>query len=76
MFDIANFFSSEKIALAAPKIMYLGTYRIFYNALSYARSVKGNDQDAEGTGTIASTVLKLSSSCTDPFGLAEFSRFS
>ena len=40
IFDIANFFSSVKIALAALKLMYLDTYRIFFNALSYGHSVK------------------------------------
>ena len=74
MFDIANFFSSVKIALAALKLMYLDTYNIFFNALSYGRSVKGNNQDPERMGTIASSVLKLSSSYTDPYLLAEFSR--
>ena len=45
-FNITNSFSSVKNALAAPKIMNLDTYAIFSNALSYARSVKGNYQDA------------------------------
>ena len=71
-FDITNYSSSVKIALAAPKIMYIDTYRIFFNALSYASSVKGNNQDAEITSTIASKVIKLSSIYTEPFLLAEF----
>ena len=41
-FDIANFFSGVKIALAAPIIMYLDTYTIFFSALSYGHSVKGS----------------------------------
>ena len=49
-FDIAHFFC-VKIALAS-KIMYLDAYTIFFYTLSYARSVNGNNQDAEGTGTI------------------------
>ena len=67
-------FFSVKIALATPKIMYLGAHGIFFNALSYGHSVVGNNQDSERTGTIASYVLKLSSSCTDPSLLAKFSR--
>ena len=39
-----NIFST-KIALDSPKIMYLVTYKIFYNALMYARSVKVNNQN-------------------------------
>ena len=74
MFDIANFFSSVKIALAAPKIMHLDTYRIFFNALSNGHSVKGNNQDSDRTDKTASSVLKLSSSYTDPYLLAEFNR--
>ena len=40
MFDTTSFFSGVKIALAALKLMYLDTYRIFFNALSYGHSVK------------------------------------
>ena len=65
---------SVKISLAAPKILYLDTYRTFFNALSYTHSVKGVNQYSGRTGTISSAVLKLSSSYTDPFGLSEFSR--
>ena len=43
-FDIANFFSSVKISLAAPKIRYLDTYGIFLNTLSYRNSVKGKNK--------------------------------
>ena len=46
-------FFSVKTALAPPKIMYLDTERIFSNALSFEHSVKGNNQDAEFTVTIA-----------------------
>ena len=73
MFYIANFLS-VKISLDAPKIMFLDTYQICFNALLYAHSVRGNKQDAEGTGTTTSAVLKLYSSYTDPFGIAEFNR--
>ena len=52
-------FFSVKIALAAPKIIYLVTYEIFFNELAYANLVKGVDQHAERTDTIASTILKL-----------------
>ena len=72
MFDIANFLS-VKIALAALKLMYLDTYKIFSNALPYERSVKGNNQDSERRGTITLAVLKLSSSYTGPYLIAEFS---
>ena len=51
MFYIANFLS-VKISLDAPKIMFLDTYEIFFNALLYGRSVKGNNQDPEITSTI------------------------
>ena len=73
IFDMANFFSSVKIALAVLQLMYLGTHRIFFNTLYYGRSVKGNHRDSERTGKIAPSVLKLSSSFTDPYLLAEFS---
>ena len=33
MFDIAKFSLSKKIAIAAPKILYLDTYTIFYMTL-------------------------------------------
>ena len=52
MFDIANFIFSVKNPLAAPKIMYLDTYNIFFNELTYARSVNGNNKNEEGTVTI------------------------
>ena len=52
--------------------MHLDTYTIFFNALSYAHSVKGDNFDAERTRTVVSAVLKLSSSYIDPFGLAKF----
>ena len=74
MFDIANFFSSVKIALAALKLTYLDTYRIFFNALLYGRPVKGKNQDSEITGTIASSVTSLFLSYTEPYLLAEFNR--
>ena len=75
MFNIANFFSSLKIALAALKILYLDTYRIFFNALSFfLRSVKGKNKYSERTGIIASAVIKLYSSYTGPNLLAEFSQ--
>ena len=61
-FDIANIFSSVKIALAAPKNMNLDTYRIFFNALSYRHSVKSKNRDSERMGTIASKFIKLYSS--------------
>ena len=67
-------FFSIKIALAAPKMMCLDTYRIFIDALLYRHSVKGNNQDPEITGTIASSVLNLPSGYTDLYLLAEFSR--
>ena len=54
--------------------MYLGTYKIFINALVYVHLVNSNNQDAEIMGEILSKVLKLSSSYIDPFGLDEFSR--
>ena len=44
---------SVKITLAAPKIMYLDTYTIFFNELVYGRTVKGDNQHAEVTGTTA-----------------------
>ena len=69
-------FFSVKFALAAPKIMYLDTYIIFFNALSNGLSVKGNNQDSEITGTMESSVLNLSSSYTDPYLLSEFRRIS
>ena len=65
-------FFSIKIALAAPTIMYLVTYKTFFNALSYAHSVKGYKKDSEITDTIGSKFLKLSSSHTDHFRLAKF----
>ena len=74
MFNIANFVLSVKIALSGLKIMYFDTYKIFLNTLSYERSVKGNNQDSERTGTISSSVLKLSSIYTGPYLLAEFSQ--
>ena len=74
MLDIANFFSSVKISPAALKLIYLGTYRIFFGALSYGRSVNINNQDSKRTGTISSAVLKLSSSYIYPSLLAEFIR--
>ena len=72
-FNIANFFSSIKSILAAPKIMFLDIFRISFNELMSTHLVRGNNQHAKGTGTIASAVLKLSLSYTDPFLLAEFS---
>ena len=62
------------MTLAALKTMYLETYGIFSNAFLYARSVKVNNKDVEITSTIASAVIKVYSSYTDPFGIAEFSR--
>ena len=41
-----------KIALAAPKITDLETYRIFSNNLTYARSGKGDNKYLRGTITI------------------------
>ena len=38
-----KYFLSVKIALATLKLMYLNTYRIFFNALSYGLSVKGSN---------------------------------
>ena len=73
-FDTADSFSSVKIALAAPKKLYPDTYEIFFNSLSYARSIKWNDQNSERTSAITSAVLKLSPSCTDSFLLAKFSQ--
>ena len=74
-FDIANFFCI-KIALDAPKTLYLETCTKFSHALSYAHSVHNNNQAAEGNSIIAPAVHKLSSSYTDPFGLAEFRQMS
>ena len=67
-------FLGIKIALDSPKTMYLDTYIIFFNSLSYENSVKGKNQDSEITGIITSKVLKLSSSYTNQYLLAEFSR--
>ena len=71
-FNIANIFFSVKISLTAPKIMYLDTYKIFFNALLCRHLVKYKNKDSERTGTILSTVIKLSLSYTDPYLLAEF----
>ena len=71
-FNIAYFLFSVQITLGAPKIMYLGTYKIFSDALQYGRSIKSKNQDSERTGTIASSVLNLYSSYTDPYLLSEF----
>ena len=46
----------------------------FFNALSNGHSVKGENKYPEIMGKIASSVLKLSSSYTNPYLLAEFSR--
>ena len=73
-FNIGNICFSIKIALAAPKIIYLDTYKIYFNALYYGHSIKGNNKYSERTGKIASSVLKLYSSYTGPWLLAEFSR--
>ena len=73
MFDITNFFII-KIALAAHKLMYLDTYIIYFNALSYGHLVKGNSKYSERTSTITSSVLNFSPSYTGPSLLAEFSR--
>ena len=54
--------------------MYLDTYKIFFNPISYGHSVLGNNQDLEITSTITSSVLKLYSSYKDPYLLAEFSQ--
>ena len=72
-FVIANYFSRVKLSLATPKTMYLDTFK-FSNALSYAHSVKGYNRDVERTSTIASSVIKLSSSYTYQFLPAGFSR--
>ena len=40
MIEIANFFSSVKIALAVLKLMYIETYQIYFNYLSHGHSVK------------------------------------
>ena len=69
-----TFFRIVKIALAAPKVFYFDTYTIFFNALSYGRSVEGKNKDSEIMGTIALAVLELSLSYTDPYLLAEFRR--
>ena len=50
-FDISNFFCIN-FALAAPEIMYIDTYNIFYSAISCGYSVKGCNQDSERTGII------------------------
>ena len=63
-----------KISLTALKLMYLGTYGIFFNLLSYRHSVTGNNRYLERTGTISSLVITLYSSYTDPYLLAEFSQ--
>ena len=60
-------FFSFKIALAALKLIYLDTYKIFFNTLTHGHSIKGDNQDSERTGTI-------SSNYTDLYLLAEFSR--
>ena len=54
----SQIFFERKIVLAAAKIIYIDTYTIFFNALSYGHSVKGNNQDLERTGPIASSVIK------------------
>ena len=73
MFDIANYFSSVKIALAALKIVYLDTYNIFFNAFPSRRSEKYNNKDDERTVTLSSLVHNLSLSYTDPSLISEFS---
>ena len=73
-FNIVNYFPSIRTDLAAPKIMYIDTYRIFFIDLSYGYSVKGKNQDSEKMVTIASAVPKLSLGYTDPYLLAEFSQ--
>ena len=73
-FDINNSFFKCKNRRAAPKTMCFDTCQIFVHALSCAHSVEGNNQYEERTITIASTVLRLSSSYTDPFLIAVFSR--
>ena len=50
--------------------MYLDTYKMYIYELAYTHSMKGNDQHTEGMGTTTSTVLTISSSYKDPFGLA------
>ena len=65
--------SIVKIALAAPRIMYLDTYNTFFYAVSYRRLVKSKNQDSEITGTIASAIIKLSLSYTGTYLQAEFS---
>ena len=55
-------FSSGKIDLATPKIIFLDTYLILYSELAYAHSVQGNNQHSKMTGSLASNVIKLYSS--------------
>ena len=58
-------FLSIKIALAAPKIIYLENFKKI-SFLSYGHSIKGINQGSKITVTNASVVLKLSASYTDP----------
>ena len=46
-FDIHGFFSSRKMNLGAPKIMFIDTYLILYIELNYPRLVKGDKQHAK-----------------------------
>ena len=58
--------------VAAPKIMFLDTYLILYYKLVYNFSVKGNKYYAKIMGFPASNVIRLSSSCTVHYLVAEF----
>ena len=74
MFDIDSLFPSVKFALAAPKILYLGTHKNNFQCPFENAFNKKENQDLEIMGTITSSVLKLSLSYSEKYLLAESRR--
>ena len=65
-------FLSVKTDLAAPIIMFLDPYLISYSELVYINPVKVINKYAKITVLIASEVIRLYSSYTVPYLVAEF----
>ena len=57
-------FSSGKFGLSSPKIMFLDAYSILYSHLLLTRSAKSDNQHAKIMDSLASNLIKLSSSFT------------